>query len=87
MMRITELHLRKLIREFLSSYSSRDADQSNFYTDFTHQEPAKPVGFSRQQLASEEMERMCPACHGTGTSMGHECRMCQGTGEHSHSAE
>ncbi len=87
-MRITESHLRKLIREFLSSYSSRSGAQSNLYTDFTRQEPAKPVGFSRQQLADEEIVgETCPACHGKGMTMGRECRMCQGTGEYSHPAE
>ena len=87
-MRITDSHLRKLIREFLSNYASRRGAQSNLYTDFTRQELAKPVGLAKIHAADEEIEdETCPACRGKGTLMGRQCKMCQGTGEYSHSAE
>ena len=86
-MRITESQLRKTIRkaikEFYASYGSRLSPTANAYTDFTRQEPASPVGATRQQMADQDIESgICPACHGKGFVMGKDCKMCDGTGEY-----
>ena len=86
-MRITESQLRstirKVLKEFSAAYGSRYSALDNQYTDFTHQEPTKPISSSlRKQVADQDIEAgICPACHGKGYVMGKDCRMCDGTGE------
>jgi len=79
-MRITESKLRKMIREFLSSYGTRDPYASSYGMEEPVHQPIDTK--AKVSAADEEFEEgICPACHGKGTVMGRDCRLCGGTGE------